>query len=799
MPCCAARTSGILTYVKSNVLRPRILVLSSLVATSLACFGLDVEPRSAPDPLTTVGPTPVVDGGPLPDAGASSSGGPITLTGSGARAAPPVIDLAGGMVFTCALDSAGDVRCFGANRGGALLGIPEDPKWRNAPGPRVSLDGPAKQVVVGERHACALSRSGDVSCWGFSDWGVLGDGGSGYRAAPTRVALDGKAVSIAASTRTTCAALEDGQLRCWGSYEFGSLAGLPSGLNYDVNTGPSVRTLQPRPVSFPGSRPVKKVALGRNFACVQFQDDSVGCFGNGQFGQLGRDIPGMSADPSTDRVIPPGTASDLKLGDDFACVLKKDTGVLCWGAGTAGQLGQGTIENSSAAKQVVTDAAELYVAGKQACAKLKSGNFVCWGSNEFGTMGREDVTAHQLSPTAPTTSFGAIERLRVTMRGIFAAGPNGSWRAIGDNRNGQLGIGSSASSREFRTITVGAPVQKVFLGSSHSCAVAQDNSVYCTGYNTRGQLGVGNKSRSESYQLVAGLKAKSVGLGQGFTCALDIENKVRCWGLKFDGQGDTSTPEPPVLSEVKELTVGDEHVCARVDLDGTIGLTCWGKNDQGQSLPGMPGPPVIAPGMPQTPFGTLTPRALYAGASTTCFEIARPPGGAIETYCWGNGAPYGSGPSQPIRQVLGGILSSSFAKNRLCYLQSNGIARCFSQPGVVALPNASEIAQFITSEDATCALSQPPGQPTLVQCWGANARGQLNGDPDANEMLNDAVAVDAGFPMGERAAYVAPGSQALCIVGDKGTLRCRGENGVGQIGLGKGFANPVAAVAAPGL
>jgi alpha-tubulin suppressor-like RCC1 family protein len=792
---------GYSLYVKSNLIRPRIVVLSSLLAASFACFGIDVEPRSAPDPLTPIGTTPVVlpDGGSLPDA--SSSGAPLTLNGAGTRAAPQVTDLAGGMVFSCALDVAGDVRCFGANRGGATLGIADDPKWRTTAGPRVSLDGPSKQIAVGERHACALSRSGDVSCWGFGDWGVLGDNSSGYRAAPMRVALEGKAVSIAANVRTTCAVLEDGQIRCWGAYDTAARLGLPSGVNYQTNIPGGVRTLEPRPVSFPGGRPAKHISLGRNFACVQFQDDSVGCFGNGELGQLGRDVPlpGGVSDPSTDRVIPPGTTSELKLGDDFACVLKKDGGVLCWGAGLNGQLGQGRNESSSAAKQVVTDATELHVAGKQACAKLKAGTYVCWGSNEFGTMGREDVTAHQLSPAPPSASFGTFERLRVTMRGIFAAGSDGSWRAIGDNRNGQLGIGASASSREFRTIAVGAPVQKVFLGPSHSCAITQDNSVYCTGYNTRGQLGVGNKARSESYQLIAGLKAKSVGLGQGFTCAFTTENTVRCWGLKFDGQGDTSTPEPAVLAEVKELAVGDDHVCARVDLNGTIGLSCWGKNDQGQSLIGMPGPALVTPGMPQTQFGTLTPRALYAGASATCFELARPPGGAIETYCWGNGSAYGAGPSQPLRQVLGGIVSSSFAKNRLCFLQPSGIARCSSQPGLAAVPNTAEVVQLVTSEDATCALSQPLGQPALVQCWGANARGQLNGDPDTSETLNDAVAVDAGFPMGERAAYVAPGSQALCIVGDKGTLRCRGENGVGQLGFGKGLANPIAAVAALNL
>jgi alpha-tubulin suppressor-like RCC1 family protein len=119
---------------------------------------------------------------------------------------------------SCAVLGNGTVRCWGDNRAGQIGdGTAGDPK--RAP---TAVQGvrDAVQVAVAPSHVCALTKAGEVLCWGGNQAGQLGEqAGPAAPSHPQPVAQPrfARAVRLVVSTGVTCAALSDGKMWCAGA------------------------------------------------------------------------------------------------------------------------------------------------------------------------------------------------------------------------------------------------------------------------------------------------------------------------------------------------------------------------------------------------------------------------------------------------------------------------------------------------------------------------------------------------------------------------------------------------------
>jgi len=212
------------------------------------------------------------------------SSSPVTDVGA------PVLQLATGQAHTCARTNLGTVRCWGSQANGALghgngnvtIGDDETP----ASAGDVALSDFATDIALGWLHSCAVLEGGSVQCWGRGNDGRLGYGSGayvGFNNSPDdagTVELDAPARQVVAGFAHTCAMLDDGTVQCWG---FGSSGQLGYG-NTDT-IGDDENPSDAGVVSLDTT--VRSIAADGNHTCAITEAGRVRCWGQGTDGRLG--------------------------------------------------------------------------------------------------------------------------------------------------------------------------------------------------------------------------------------------------------------------------------------------------------------------------------------------------------------------------------------------------------------------------------------------------------------------------------------------------------------------------------
>ncbi|MBX3230447.1 MAG: hypothetical protein KIT84_03060 [Labilithrix sp.] len=208
--------------------------------------------------------------GQLGNGGSIASGVPIEVPGL-----RNVASVSTASAHTCALLATGAVTCWGNNERGQIGDGSTQDRRRPV---TVTLGARAIAASAGHEHSCAVVDGGGVKCWGRGDMGQLGSGAVGDASRPVAVrGLDAPAVAVAAGGYHSCALTRNGEVACWG------LA-----LTGQVGHGIEIQreTTAQKVVGLPAR--ATKIALGLYHSCAIVEGDELWCWGlNGYAGALG--------------------------------------------------------------------------------------------------------------------------------------------------------------------------------------------------------------------------------------------------------------------------------------------------------------------------------------------------------------------------------------------------------------------------------------------------------------------------------------------------------------------------------
>jgi alpha-tubulin suppressor-like RCC1 family protein len=185
-----------------------------------------------------------------------------------------VVAISAGAYHTCALTIAGGVKCWGGSNTGQLGD--GSSLQRLTPSDVSGLSRGVVAISARSYHTCALTSAGAVKCWGSNFYGEIGDGTHDMRYTPVAVSgLASGVVAIAAGASHSCAVNASGVAKCWGDNMSGQLG---DGTATDRRVPTIVSGL---------SSGVVTISTGAYHSCALTIAGAVKCWGNSTNGQLG--------------------------------------------------------------------------------------------------------------------------------------------------------------------------------------------------------------------------------------------------------------------------------------------------------------------------------------------------------------------------------------------------------------------------------------------------------------------------------------------------------------------------------
>lgn len=378
----------------------------------------------------------------------------------------------------------------------------------------------------------------------------------------------------------------------------------------------------------------------------------------------------------------------------------------------------------------------------------------------------------------------------------------------GNNANLTLASpGTSGSLGANKAIVLYSTPKTISAGNETTCAVISDGTIKCWGNDGAGRLGIGseNVNQNEPGTLVSGINnAREVMAGYQHSCAVLEDGSAKCWGwdnyFQLGDGGELGVAQPNQLTPVNVLnittattiTAGEDFSCALLS-GGTI--QCWGKGEYGQLGNGtndtVTSPVTVSNITNAIDFEayTLNACAIIDNGSVNCWGYGGYGQLGDGVVVMTSGLAYKTNTPVAVSNITNAA-NISMGYYHACALLDNGSVNCWGKGEFGQLGNGTTSTSAVNTpvyvSDISTAISISAGYAHTcailsggtIKCWGGGAGGELGNGSTSNQSTPVSVSnID-------NAVAISSGRSHTCALLSDRSIKCWGTGNAGQLGNG---------------
>ena len=295
---------------------------------------------------------------------------------------------------------------------------------------------------------------------------------------------------------------------------------------------------------------VKQVACGRYHSIILKKDGSLWTCGQNSFGQLGLGTKDSNAH-TTFQQVTTNINNDVKK---IACgygthtvILKNDGSVWVCGDNQYGQLGLGVANTTvittftKVTTNINNDVKDVYCGFNYTFILKNDGSIWSCGGNAYGQLGLGNTTTKTTFTKVTTNVNNDVKQIACGDYHTIILKNDGSVWGTGVNSSGMLGLGNTSTINKFTkaTTNVNNDVKYVACSGYSTHIIKNDGSLWCCGYSVNGELGIGSVSGNKNTftQVTTNINNDVKEIYCGIFFNLIIKEDGSIWGCGLNTSG----------------------------------------------------------------------------------------------------------------------------------------------------------------------------------------------------------------------------------------------------------------------
>jgi hypothetical protein len=256
---------------------------------------------------------------------------------------------------------------------------------------------------------------------------------------------------------------------------------------------------------------------------------------------------------------------EVSAGYRFNLAIRKDGSLWSWGENSDGQLGNGTVKNSSIPQEILNNVIFASAGYNHSFAIKSDGTLWAWGNNLYGQLGNGSA---ENSNVPKLITYNAVDVSAGVGHSVLLKSDASVW-AWGNNQCGQIGDGTTLEKTLPQKISENG--SHIVAGTCSSSMVKTDGKIW-----SWGQI---NTSKTPVYVGGSSWATTVVSLGFDHAIAVDTAQRLSSWGQNQQcqlGNGNQNSVSAPasIIADKVIIAAAGTHASVALKVDGSVWT--WG-------------------------------------------------------------------------------------------------------------------------------------------------------------------------------------------------------------------------------